>query len=554
MNYLSPQLLTLRFYLILLLSSFIIGCGGSGGIPLPGSGGLPDPVTVALTGSHATYNVGTGQAYAEPDSVPWGALVAGDVVNIYYRATPYKWKIGLRGQGTAEKPIIINGVTNDKGQRPQFDFNGARTASGSNPGNGNNVFYSTPENGESLGGIVIKRGLEDRWGSYSPRWIQIKNLELFGAADGNSYTTLAGNNVVYSGAAGMYVHLGDDILLENLVIRDNANGIFTMAKDGLFSEACKRITVRNSRIYGNGVVNSYLRHNLYVQAHMPVIEGNYIGQVRAGSEGSSYKSRSSGEVFRYNYVLASARAMDWVYSEDQDTDGISQQPEYGTDYAYGNIIISDANLPNYATSPIHYGGDNLDEQEPGKPILINPEYRKHLYFWNNTVVFRVDQDQSWRANVFDLSLVDTTVDAWNNVFVLDSATPDSTPSQFSWVQNAGVVNLSGTNLAFGTIRDSDERAESTMYQVNKANGTLVTGDPQFVNMATQDYRLKSGSAAIDRAGGLPAGLPSSLATTYPLEGQARVGANVGVGFLANGWVPRVQQANAMDLGAIEYAP
>lgn len=74
--------------------------------------------------------------------------------------------------------------------------------------------------------------------------------------------------------------------------------------------------MRNSRVYGNGVVGSYYEHNFYVQAHMPVIEGNYIGEVRAGSEGSSYKSRSSGEVFRYNYVVSSTRAMDWVYSED----------------------------------------------------------------------------------------------------------------------------------------------------------------------------------------------------------------------------------------------
>ena len=53
------------------------------------------PVTTARTGSHATYNVGPGQTYLEPDTVPWGALQAGDVVNIYQRATPYRWKIGI---------------------------------------------------------------------------------------------------------------------------------------------------------------------------------------------------------------------------------------------------------------------------------------------------------------------------------------------------------------------------------------------------------------------------------------------------------------------------
>jgi hypothetical protein len=106
---------------------------------------ISDPVTSAVVGSHQTYNVGPGQTFAEPDSVPWGALVAGDVVNIFYRETPYRWKIGLRGQGTAQNPIVINGVTDSVGHRPQFDFNGARTASGSNPGSGQNVFTTTPE-------------------------------------------------------------------------------------------------------------------------------------------------------------------------------------------------------------------------------------------------------------------------------------------------------------------------------------------------------------------------------------------------------------------------
>ena len=341
----------------------------------------------------------------------------------------------------------------------------------------------------------------------------------------------------------MYVHLGDDILLENLVVRNNGNGIFTMAKDGLFSQACKRITVRNSRVYGNGVVGSYLEHNFYVQSHLPVIEGNYIGQVRTGSLGASYKSRSSGEIFRYNYVVSSARAVDWVYSEEQSTDGISTQPEYGTDFAYGNVFVNDANMPSgFATAPIHYGGDNLGEQDAGAPILVIPVYRKHLYFWNNTAVFRATQAQAWRMNIFDLSLVNTTVDAWNNIFVRDGGT---TPTELSWVQNAGILNLRGTNLAFGTIIPATYGADSAMYKVDTSNGTLLTGDPKFYDIASQDYSLKSGSAAIDHAGGTPAGL-QSLDTSYPLLGEPRIA--------TNGLVSRIQQGTAMDLGALEYAP
>lgn len=503
---------------------------------------LSNPVTTARTGAHTTYNVGPGQAYAEPDTVPWGALQPGDVVNIYHRATPYRWKIGIRGQGTQAAPIVVNGVTDAAGNRPVFDFNGARTASGSNPGGSNNVFnVAAPEYNESLGGIVVKRGPNDAYGSYSPRWIEIRNLELHGAANGRSYTTLAGGTAAYDGAAGVWLQLGDDILLENLVIFDNAFGIFTMAKDALFSECCKRVTVRACRVYGNGIVGSYYEHNFYVQCHLPVIEGNYIGRVRPGSEGSSYKSRSSGEIFRYNYVEASARAIDWVYSEEQEADGIVTQPEYGTDFAYGNVIVNDANASTFASSPIHYGGDNLGEQDSGGPVLVLPEYRSHLYFWNNTIVFRGTQSQQWRQNVFDLSLVATTAEVWNNTVVVDGG---ATPPDTTWLQDAGHLNLYGTNLVFGaTLAPAAYGANAAHYQVQQL-GTLLTANPQFANLATNDFRLLATSPAVNAGGAILPAVIQSVVTAHPVQWQPHLA--------SNGLDLRSPLGAAIDLGAFEY--
>jgi hypothetical protein len=507
------------------------GGTGDGPVALPASS---DPVTSPMTGSHTTYEVGPGKAYEEPDTVPWGALTAGDVVNIYYRATAYKWKLCVRGSGTQAAPIVINGVTDASGHRPKFDFNGARTASGCNPGGGNDVFNtSSVWSLEDYAGIILRGGVNDAYG-YKPKWIVIKNLELTGAAPGNSFVSLTGSTTPYiDSPAALWIQPSADVVLENNVIYDNGFGIFTMAKDGTLEEACERITVRTSRVWGNGVVGSYLEHNLYIQSTNPIIEGNYFGLTRAGSEGSTYKSRSSGEIFRYNYVEASARAIDWVYSEDQ-TPGIATQPDYGVDYAYGNIIVNDCGLANCASQPIHYGGDNLGEQEDSS-TLFTPDtpYRAHLYFYNNTVINRSDTSASWRSSVFDLSLRDTTVDAWNNVFFFQGST------NFSWVQSAGKLNLRGANLAYGvTVADASDMAVAVNYTVSK-QGTLASGDPKFVSAT--DFHPGAGSAAKGAATGVPAGIsPSSQYAQLPVALQPSL--------KANGMLTR---ATALDLGALE---
>jgi len=523
-----------------------------------------DPVMVAMTGTHTTYDVGPGKTHTDLDTIPWGALVAGDVVNIYWRATPYNWKIGLRGQGTADKPIVVNGVTDASGNRPCLDFKNAKTAPLCNAGNGNDVFMTHDDlkyPSEPLGGIIIKQGPADAWGPpdtpYEPCWIQIKNLELKGAANGNGFTDMDGTAAKYDGSGGVWINRGEHILLENLVVHDNGFGIFTMAKGNTFFEAVKWLTVRSCRVYGNGIVGDQYVHNFYVQCHMPIIEGNYIGQVRDGSLGSSYKSRSSGEIFRYNYVLASARAIDWVYSEEQGDpvagtgDGIAMQSEYGTDYAYGNIIMNDENTPlGAAGGAIHYGGDNLGSQYPGAPVMADPGYRRHLYFWNNTVIVHAKQSQElYKLSFFDLSLVNTTVDAWNNIFTINS--DGKTPPEVSWVGYAGKLNLRGNNLLFytGTITDSpittDPAPDPGKYSVNQL-GTLITGDPLLRNYATFDFGLGAGSPAIGKGTASPAGIPAQIDSWYPLSGQLR-GAT-------NGIVTRVKQGGVLDLGAIGYTP
>lgn len=515
---------------------------------LPSDPALANPVTFAedATGSGTRYDVYDDADFA---SVPMGDFVAGDVLNIHYNVTPYNVKLAFRGQGTESNPIRIVGVTNIAGQRPQFDFNGATTAATCNTAS-HTVISATEEYGDMLGGIVIKTSSEDvnnNYGTVLPQWIQIENLELYGAADGNSYTTIDGNPDDYGSSAGIYFLRSEDCMVKNCVIYDNGFGIFSQAKDEIAWATNTRLTVRDCRIYDNGVSGSYLEHNLYVQGISPLIEGNYIGQVRAGSPGSSYKSRASGEIFRYNYVEGSARVCDWVHAEEQ-SNGVAAQSDYGTLYVYGNTFVNDHNLPQGgALNALHVGGDNLGEDENS---YVDPttEYLSQCYFWNNTIINRsVDGSTPYRFAFFDLSIAvgnpstnqtaPTTVDAWNNIFLVDSS---STPSfRYSWVQYAGRVNLRGNNLVYGgTVEDAtDQSTQPTFYEINSL-GTIITGDPVTNDVANQDLTLGAGSAAFNQCTD-PAAM-SAVIAAHPVEYQPNGSTN-----------GRIARATVTTLGAYQ---
>jgi hypothetical protein len=412
--------------------------GGNAGVV---QGVTPTNVcTTAMVGSHATYDVGPGQAYADLTTIPFGSLVAGDVVNIYAlpNQQPYKTKIGLRAQGTAANPVIINGVSDAACNKPILDFAGSATAPGSA-----NVFTSV-QYGERLGGVTIMRNTHtDAYGVYEPQFIIIQGLQLQDAPNGATYTTLAGGTDTFADAACLWIEQGTDITIRNNIMTNCAFGIFTMAKDGLLSETVQRIDLANNRVYGNGVSGVYLDHNFYVQASDPITEGNFIGALRPGALGSSFKSRSARDIIRRNTIVCAARCLDLVESDEQQN-GIAALPTYGTDYVYSNTIISSG------PEAIHYGGDNFGEQNSSGftttifvPTSAQP-YRQHLRFWNNTYTVTTS---TYRDNVFALSAQQTQADAWGNTFNLAGFTGAGEESWLSW---AGTLRFGPANTTNGT--------------------------------------------------------------------------------------------------------
>lgn len=459
------------------------------------------------------------------DNVPWSSLTPGSIVNIHYKQTAYKRKIGIRSSGTAAYPILINGVTDSLGNRPKFDFSGSMTSPLSA-----NVFSGVDD--ESLGGIVIKPGASDSVG-YIPAFIKIKNLELFGANNGTSYTSVTSGSQTFVKSAAIWIELGQDILIENCVIYNNSLGIFAKSTGDNFNQASKRLTVRSNRVYDNGIAGSSLESNIYLQCANPVVDGNYIGKVKSLALGSSYKSRASAEIFRYNYVESLYTACEWLNPINQKP-GISTQSDYGIDYVYGNIIKTE---PGFSGSVLHYGGDTWGEDGVSNTLVVPPEpYRSQLYFYSNSVSLTGVGITPYTASLFSLSLAGTLCTAWNNIFSFDGQATSS------WLKYAGQLTLAGNNLAFNVLADADSLADPGRYSVTNA-GQITTTSPAFVNALTGQLLLTQGSPAIDSGTNLPAGV-SPIVLSYPVLFYPNI--------KLNGLNARVRQGLAHDLGAIEY--
>src|SRR5215213_370066 len=168
------------------------------------------------------YNVGPGQPFTTVGSVPWESLNAGDTVNIFYRATPYKEKFVLSRTGTAAAPITVHGVLGPNGERPILDGNGATTRS-------QLVYYSQERGVIKIGGSTVP--FADGT-SVNPQYLVIENLEIRGARQPFTFTAADGTTKSYTApASGIYLEFGDHITVRNCVIHDCGNGFFSFSND-----------------------------------------------------------------------------------------------------------------------------------------------------------------------------------------------------------------------------------------------------------------------------------------------------------------------------------
>ena len=493
------------------------------GDPVPGlppppadvwDGGCDDPATGDV------FEVGPGRAYTSIGAVPWQTLGPGDRVRIHKRPASYKEKILISEQGTSTAPITVCGVADENGNRPVLDGSGATTRPGMQ-----SDFATTQQRG--LITFAAKEG--DPYGT-KPEFVVIEGLELTGAFPGNTFTDYAGATQTYpNNAAALYIERAETITFRDNVIRGNGNGIFAGSGDA--EEALSRhILVEGNEFSGNSVPTRYNEHHSYIEAEDVVYQFNHYKDTAPGALGAALKDRSAGTVVRYNWIQGGLRALDLV--EAQESCAIlCNLPAYRQTWVYGNVIDMEN---GDATNTIHYGGDGgLTEYDT---------YRKGtLYFFNNTVSYRIDQADGYSGSIFDLETTDETVEAWGNAFYVASETQGQPAITMSIGRFSGTMHLGENAFSPGVtdIRYPDDW-EGTITGFN-AQTRPAGNNFGFTDLATDNFRPTAGSPLVNAGATPPITIPNRHTLRYEY-----VEHRLALGRLVNG--------GASDLGYYEYGP
>ncbi len=419
--------------------------------------GTNDDFNIASLKEGVVYEVGPEKEYTSLHQVPWGGLMPGDKVLIFWREEPYKEKFALSRMGTEEAPITISGVAGPEGQLPVIDGNGATIVTEYSFWNDNRCVVKV--GGARFSGSQGQGGVGN---------LIIENLEIRSAHEDYTYFDRGTEKTYSKNASSIYVEYGENIIIRNNILTDCGNGLFT-------AHGSENVVVERNYLYNNGVLNSIYEHGVYMAGNGLLFQFNYFGPLKEGSTsiGNNIKTRGAGEVIRYNFIEGGNRAFDLVDGSD-----FVSLPSYHETHIYGNIIVDNGQGTN--SSVVHYGGDSGDTSI----------YRKGtLYFFNNTVLNM--RPQSPNQYIFQLETTSQKLIAHNNIFYFTS----NNAFLKSGGRNNGIFELKNNWLVSDWKVGID--ATESAYTDITAENTVVGQSPGFVNMAEMDFRLSPESACID---------------------------------------------------------
>lgn len=507
----KPDLSSARFRAILLVLIIAIacwglsGCGGSDSPDSPAQGNnrndLPPPgddagqpsAPIPNTWDPADFSevheVGPGRTYADPGEVPWETIGPSTLVRIHWRSTPYRNKWVINVTATADAPVVVLGVA-DNGRRPIISGDNATTRQALD-------YWNEPRSVIKIGGSSIPDNPS------GAAYIYVQGLDIRSARPAYGFTDDGGQPGSYSeNAAAIHVEEGDAIHIQDCILHDAGNGLFS-------GSASSRLTVRGNFIYDNGIDQSIYHHNSYTESQGILFEYNHYGPLRSGCPGNNLKDRSSGTVIRYNWIEGGNRQLDLVES---DYDHIVNRPDYARTFIYGNILIEPDGAGN--SQILHYGGDGGD----------TGMYRRGtLYFYHNTVV----STRSGNTTLMRLSTTDVHAEVLDNILFCTAG-----GAYLAITSGNGQTTLADNWLPTGwrNTHESGLVPGATVTDLGNVEGDA----PGFEDLDHQNFHLIPGADAQDNAGSLPAAtdpFPSDFqyvrhqqVESRPVDGAADIGA------------------------------
>ena len=462
------------------------GAGTSSG-PGTGSGGFgPGPSGPSLVdcthhGSGKDYQVGPGKEYETVGAVPFETLVAGDTVRIFWREAHYHEKMMIGGQGTADQPIRVCGVTGPNGELPVIDGENATTRSE----------LQFPFEGHQVRGLVIVGHKHDDPYALGPTHIVIESLEIRNASPPLSFTDKTGAYAAYSSpAAGIFVQRGEDITIRACTVTQNNNGLFVGSSGG--PDLTRNVLIESNYVYENGGLNDPSEHNAYNETSNITYQFNHFGPPRKGPNGqvngSNIKDRSAGTVIRYNWIEDGAHMLDLVDAQEASATTVPM-PSFHQTYVYGNVLVRGKSP---AGSMVHYGGDSY----------VFQNYRKGtLFFYNNTVIVKNEEYPDWnKPAVFELSTMEEHLDARNNIFFSTVSPVPIRPIILLGQRDQAVLGTASFTKNWATSGwttfDPSPGTNLSVSATEQGFSASVFGtSPGFQDSAADDYRLLGDSPA-----------------------------------------------------------
>lgn len=468
--------------------------------------GAASLATITITDDEVVYHVGPGQQFTALAQVPWSTLAPGNIVRIHWRAAAYQEKLLLSARGTAEKPIVVEGVAGPNGEQPVIDGTGAVAAA--------NIGYA-PWFGDVMErSIVAVARNATQPSAYKPGYLVLANLELTMSGAQNpmpAFTKPDGTSTTYYASAGaIFLYGAEHVTIRDCTIHDTPNGIVA-ASGSSESTLTRDVTVDRCWLYHAGKGGSYNGANLLTEGIGLTVQFSRLDRGLNGSNTANILDRSAGTIVRYNRIEGGANLLSLIEPVSAPA-LIVADPSFATTHVYGNILRNGGG--DYGTDGstlIRYGGDWSSAAN----------FRQGtLHFHHNTVI--VDS-QRWQTNVFSLTQSNATVSAANNVIHRAKS-------------GAGPFNLFSSPRTIALGRNWITAGYTLNGTASGGTGLVLTGaNPGFSNLATGDLHPAAGSPLVDAAQPLPAGaLPVEFEYVTDADGQ-----------------PRTTRGAAPDLGALE---